>query len=253
VAQQRIKIARANILAQAKLVVLAEQQEKVGTATKIDTEQLRTLLEQTRSTIPSLQIVQGQANDALCTLLGVPPRDLESELGPGPEIDADALNAEPVPTIPAWVAVGIPADLLRQRPDVRSAERQVAAQSAEIGVAEADLYPTIFINGTIGYEAADLSKLFESRSFMGTITPNFKWNILNYGRIANNVHLQQAKTQELIDTYQNDVLTSAQQVQTALRGFCGRGNRPRTWRAASRRPWRPRKFLRRISTSSRPT
>src|SRR5262249_33916099 len=64
-----------------------------------------------------------------------------------------------------------------------------------------------------------LSKLFESRSFMGTITPNFRWNILNYGRIVNNVHLQQARTQELIATYQNQVLTAAQQVQTALRGF----------------------------------
>ena len=124
-----------------------------------------------------------------------------------------------MPNTPAWVAAGIPADLLRRRPDVRSAERQVAAQSAQIGVAEADLYPTIFINGTIGLEAADLSKLFESKSFAGTITPNFKWNILNYGRIANNVHLQQARTQELIAAYQNEVLTAAQQVQTALRGF----------------------------------
>jgi NodT family efflux transporter outer membrane factor (OMF) lipoprotein len=219
VAQQRIKIARANIQTQAKLVAIAEQQEKVGTGTKIDTEQLRTLLEQTRSTIPFFEIAKGQANDALCTLLGVPPRDLEPELGPGPEISVDALNADPLPTTPAWVAAGIPADLLRQRPDVRSAERQVAAQSAEIGVAEADLYPTIFINGTIGYEAPDLSKLFEQQSFLGTITPNFRWNILNYGRIANNVHLQQARTQELIDTYQNQVLTAAQQVQTALRGF----------------------------------
>lgn len=95
----------------------------------------------------------------------------------------------------------------------------MASQSAQIGVAEADLYPTIFVNGTIGYEAIDLSKLFESRSFMGTITPNFRWNILNYGRIVNNVHLQQAKTQELIATYQNQVLTAAQQVQTALRAF----------------------------------
>jgi outer membrane protein TolC len=176
-------------------------------------------LEQTRSTIPFFEIAKGQANDALCTLLGVPPRDLEPELGPGPEISVDALNADPLPTTPAWVAAGIPADLLRQRPDIRSAERQVAAQSAEIGVAEADLYPTIFINGTIGYEAPDLAKLFEQQSFFGTITPNFRWNILNYGRIANNVHLQQARTQELIDTYQNQVLTAAQQVQTALRGF----------------------------------
>src|SRR5262249_42602996 len=110
-------------------------------------------------------------------------------------------------------------DLLRQRPDVRSAERQVAAQSAQIGVAEADLYPTFFINGTLGWEAQDLSRLFESRSFFGTIMPQFKWNILNYGRIVNNVRLQEARTQELITTYQNKVLTAAREVQTALRGF----------------------------------
>jgi NodT family efflux transporter outer membrane factor (OMF) lipoprotein len=219
VAQQRIKIARANVRTQQKLVDLVARQEKVGTATRLDVEQLRTLLEQTRSTIPALQIAQGQANDALCVLLGIPPRDLEAELGPGPKIKEDEFSAEPVPTLPAWVAVGIPADLLRRRPDVRSAERQVAAQSAQIGVAEADLYPTLVINGTLGYEAADLSKLFESRSFMGTITPTLKWNVLNYGRIANNVHLQQARTQELITSYQNLVLTAAQQVQTALRGF----------------------------------
>jgi NodT family efflux transporter outer membrane factor (OMF) lipoprotein len=214
VAQQRIKIARDNVRIQTGVLGLAEERFRVGTATRLDVEQARTILEQTRSTIPFLQITQGQANDALCVLLGVPPHDLEPELGQGPELGAD-----PIPNTPAWVAVGIPADLLRRRPDVRSAERQVAAQSAQIGVAEADLYPTIFVNGTIGLEASDLSKLFESKSFAGTITPNFKWNILNYGRIANNVHLQQARTQELIATYQNQVLTAAQQVQTALRGF----------------------------------
>jgi NodT family efflux transporter outer membrane factor (OMF) lipoprotein len=214
VAQQRIKIARANLQTQERLVAIAERQRKVGTATALDVEQLRTLMEQTRSTIPALRIALGQANDRLCILLGEPPHDLEPELGPGPE-----LGSLPMPKVPSSVAAGIPADLLRRRPDVRSAERQVAAQSAQIGVAEADLYPTIFINGTLGYEAADLSKLFESRSFFGTITPNFRWNILNYGRIANNVHLQQARTQELIATYQNQVLTAAQEVQTALRGF----------------------------------
>lgn len=219
VAQQRIKIARANIETQEKLVALVSKQEKVGTTTKLDVEQLRSLLKQTRSTVPALQIAQGQANDTLCILLGIPPRDLEPELGPGPDINPDDARAEPMPTIPTSAAVGIPADLLRRRPDVRSAERQVAAQSAQIGVAEADLYPTIFINGTLGYESQNLAQLFESRSFMGTITPNFKWNILNYGRIANNVRLQQAKTDELIAAYQNQALTAAQQVQTALRGF----------------------------------
>ena len=89
----------------------------------------------------------------------------------------------------------------------------------ERSVAEADLYPTIFINGTLGWEAQNLSQLFESRSFLGSITPSFRWNILNYGRIVSNVRLQEAKTQELVAAYQNQVLTAAQQVQTSLRGF----------------------------------
>ncbi|HZY83439.1 MAG TPA: efflux transporter outer membrane subunit, partial [Gemmataceae bacterium] len=216
VAQQRIKIARANVKIQEDILALVEEQQKVGInkVTMLDVNQARTVLEQTRATIPALQIAQGQANDVLCILLGVPPRDLGPELGPGP-----GLEAAPMPNTPTWVAAGVPADLLRRRPDVRSAERQVAAQSALIGVAEADLYPTIFVNGTIGYEAFDLSKLFDSRSFLGTITPNFRWNILNYGRIRNNVRQQQARTQELIAAYQNTVLRAGQEVQTPLRGF----------------------------------
>lgn len=216
VAQQRLKIARANVGVQEGVLALVEQQSKVGInkVTELDVDQAKTVLEQTRSTIPALQIVQGQANDVLCILLGVPPHDLEPELGPAPDVDTN-----PLPTMPAWAAVGIPADLLRRRPDIRSAERQVAAQSALIGVAEADLYPTIFVNGAIGVESESLSNLFRQRSFSGTIVPNFRWNILNYGRIVNNVRLQKARTEELVAVYQNQVLSAAQQVQTALRGF----------------------------------
>jgi NodT family efflux transporter outer membrane factor (OMF) lipoprotein len=214
VAQQRISIARANVRIQQDVLALAEEKYRVGTATKLDIEQAKTVLEQTRSLIPAFEIEQGQANDTLCTLLGTPPHDLIDELGPGP-----GPNDKPLPTTPDWVAAGIPADLLRQRPDVRSAERQIAAQSAKIGVAEADLYPSFYINGTIGYEAQDLSKLFESQSFMGSIVPNFRWNILNYGRILNNVRLQQARTLELVASYQNTVLTAGRETQTALRGF----------------------------------
>ena len=214
IAQMRIRIARYNVRIQEGVLVLAQEKFRVGTATRLDVEQAKTVLEQTRSTIPALQIVLGQANDTLCTLLGIPPHDLETKIGPGPE-----LGSYPMPNTPAWVAAGIPADLLRRRPDVRGAERQVAAQSAQIGVAEADLYPTIFINGTIGYEATDLTKLFAMRSFLGSITPSFRWNILNYGRILNNVRLQEARTQELIATYQNQVLTAGREVQIPLRGF----------------------------------
>lgn len=214
VAQQRIKIARDNVRIQEGILKLAEDRFRVGTATRLDVEQARTVLEQTRATIPALRITQGQANDVLCVLLGVPPHDLEPELGPGPELGSD-----PMPHTPVWVAAGIPADLLIRRPDLRSAERQIAVQSAQIGVAEADLYPTIAINGSLGWEAQNLSKLFESSSFVGTIMPTLKWNIFNYGRILNNVRLQQTRVQELIATYQNRTLMAAQEVETSLRGF----------------------------------
>jgi NodT family efflux transporter outer membrane factor (OMF) lipoprotein len=214
VAQQRIKIARDNVHIQEGVVKLTEDKFKAGTGTRLDVEQAKTILEQTRSTIPGLEIVQGQANDTLCTLLGMPPHDLSAELGSGPE-----LGVNPMPTTPNTVAAGIPCDLLRQRPDVRLAERQVAAQTAQIGIAEADLYPIVAINGTLGWEAYDLSKLFTPGSFMGNITPNVRWNILNFGRIKNNVRQQVARTQEFIAAYQNQVLTAQREVQDALRGF----------------------------------
>jgi NodT family efflux transporter outer membrane factor (OMF) lipoprotein len=214
VAQQRIKIARANVQIQQDILSLAEEKFRVGTTTRLDVEQARTVLEQTRSTIPALEIVQGQANDTLCTLLGLPPHDLEAQMGAGPD-----LGQSPIPMTPQSVAAGIPADLLRRRPDVRGAERQVAAQSAQIGVAEADLYPTIFVNGTLGWDAQDFSQAFAAKSFLGLLVPGFRWNILNYGRVMNNVRLQEARLQETIAAYQNQVLTAAREVQVPLRGF----------------------------------
>jgi NodT family efflux transporter outer membrane factor (OMF) lipoprotein len=217
IAQQRIKIARANVKIQEDILALVELQQKVGInkVTRLDVNQARTVLEQTRATIPSLQIALGQSNDTLCTLLGMPPRDLEAELGPGPE-----LGESPMPNTPSWVAAGIPGDLLRRRPDVRSAERQVAAQSAQIGIAEADLYPSIGINGILGWDSIKLfSPLPGSSGFLGLVVPNFSWKILNYGRILNNVRYQMARLQELIAAYQNKVLTAGREVQIPLRGF----------------------------------
>jgi NodT family efflux transporter outer membrane factor (OMF) lipoprotein len=215
-AQLRLKIARANVKIQEDILALVEQQQKVGInkVTMLDVNQARTILEQTRATIPSLEITLGQANDTLCTLLGMPPRDLERELGPGPEI-----GEGPMPNTPSWVAAGIPADLLRRRPDVRSAERQVAAQCAQIGVAEADFLPRLAINGILGYDDLKLPPFLTGAGFFGFITPNFSWQILNYGRILNNVRYQKARMQELIAAYQNKVLTANREVQIPLRGF----------------------------------
>jgi len=214
ITQLRIKIAFDNLRVQERLVAISQQQQRVGTAAEIDVRQLRTLMKQTQASIPALRSTLGLANDRLCILLGEPPRDLEPELGSGPD-----LGSLPMPRTPQSVAAGIPADLLRRRPDVRNAERLVAAQNPQIGVAQSDLYPSISISTVLGDLDTKLSPLPSSSGFLGFVQPTFAWNLLNYGRLANNVHRQEAKTQELIAACQNRVLVAAQEVQTALRAF----------------------------------
>jgi NodT family efflux transporter outer membrane factor (OMF) lipoprotein len=215
--QQRIAYARYNVGLLRETLRVAEGRFKAGTAGELDVVQTRSTLEQTEAGIEELEISLRQANNQLCVLLGIPPEELRARLGPGA-----------IPTAPAEVAAGIPADLLRRRPDVRRAERQAAAQSAQIGVAEAELYPHISITGTINYAAgaprvsplAALAPLVPpSNALEGNIGPTLQWNILNYGRILNNVRLQSARFQELVAAYQSAVLTAAQDVENGLVTF----------------------------------
>jgi NodT family efflux transporter outer membrane factor (OMF) lipoprotein len=178
---------------------------KAGNTDESNPSQLRSVLAQTEALIPALEQQKRQAEDQLCVLLGIPPIDLQSRLGSGP-----------IPTAPAEVAIGVPADLLARRPDVRRAERQAAAQCAQIGVAESDLYPHISITGSIGWSAERFTDLLKDKSLVGTIGPSWQWNILNYGRIMNNVRLQDATFQELVAAYQSTVLTAAREVEDGL-------------------------------------
>ena len=203
--QQRIEYAQANVRLQRETLKIVEARFKAGTTTKLDVAQAKSTLEQTEAQIPELEISLRQANNQLCILLGIPAEELQARLGPAP-----------IPTAPAEVAAGIPADLLRRRPDVRRAERQAAAQSAEIGVAEAEFYPHIAITGTIGYSAQEFKNLFRSKALVGSIGPSFQWNILNYGRILNNVRLQDARFLELVTAYQNTVLLAGQETENGL-------------------------------------
>src|SRR5262249_29012852 len=207
--EQRIEYTRANVALQRETLKIAEGGFKAGTTGELDVVQARSTLEQTEAQIPELEISLRQANNQLCILLGIPPEELRAKLG-----------AAPIPTAPAEVAAGIPADLLRRRPDVRRAERQAAAQSAQIGVAEAEVYPHIAILGNIRYSAERFGHLFfQSRALNGSVGPSFRWDILNYGRIWNNVRLQDARFQELVAFYQNAVLTAAQDVENGLVTF----------------------------------
>ncbi len=215
--EQRIAYANANVELLRQTLRLAEARFKAGTTGELDVVQARSTLEQTQAQIEELEISLRQANNQLCVLLGIPPEELRAKLGPGG-----------IPTAPAEVAVGIPAQLLRRRPDVRRAERQAAAQSAQIGIAEADFYPRISITGTINYAAGTpqlapvgplVNLVGRPQGLEGNIGPSFQWDILNYGRIQNNVRQQDARFQELVAAYQNSVLTAAQDVENGLVTF----------------------------------
>jgi NodT family efflux transporter outer membrane factor (OMF) lipoprotein len=206
--EQRLAYARQNVDIQRRSLLLAENRFDNGKATELDVRQARSSLAQTEASIPPLIIGRRQAANRLCILMGMPVTDL-----------AESLEAAPIPTAPIDVAVGIPADLLRRRPDVRRAERQVAAQSAQIGIAQSDLYPRLALQGFIGYAATDFEKLFNSNSFIGLIIPSLQWNILNYGRIANNIRQQDARLQGAALQYQQTVLNAGREVEDALVGF----------------------------------
>lgn len=207
--EQRLQYARENVRIQAGSLELAQTRAAEGKTGDLSVNLCQSNLDGTKAAIPALEIRLRQANNRLCTLLGVPTTDLSQMLGAGAGI----------PTAPAEVAVGIPADLLRRRPDVRAAERDVAAQSALIGVAISDLYPSIAITGEISTTAEDFSNLFKSLSNGGSVGPSFQWNVLNYGRIKNNISIQQASFQELIASYQNTVLTANEEVEDSLVAF----------------------------------
>jgi NodT family efflux transporter outer membrane factor (OMF) lipoprotein len=206
--QNRLELARANVEAQKGAMQIAEARFREGKTTKLDVFQAKTNLAQTESAIPALEIALRQASNRLCILCGIPPQDLQDELGTGP-----------IPVPPVEVALGIPADLLRRRPDVRRAERELAAQSANIGVATAELYPHIAITGTIGLEANDFADLFRSGAFAGSIGPSLRWNILNYGRLLNNIRVQDARFQQLATEYQGAVLRANEEAENALIAF----------------------------------
>jgi outer membrane protein TolC len=124
-----------------------------------------------------------------------------------------------IPIPPQEIVVGIPAELLRRRPDVAQAERMAALQSARIGIAEAEFYPHIGITGTIGVQSENFSHLFDSNSLLGQIGPGFNWNLLNYGRIKNNVRAQDARFQQAVLTYRDTVLRANEEVENGIISF----------------------------------
>jgi NodT family efflux transporter outer membrane factor (OMF) lipoprotein len=212
--ERQIAIAQDNVERQRAALKIASVKFKYGTATRRDVYQAENVLGATEATIPKLNIQLAQAKNALSVLLGMPPGPLDDLLAGSSEI----------PTAPEQVIVGIPADLLRRRPDVRRAELQAAAQSAQIGVAKADLLPAFSLVGNIGTLATDvgtgsLGNVFTHASLHYSVGPAIQWNILNYGQITNNVRVQDAKFQEFLIDYKNAVLKAQQEVEDGIATF----------------------------------
>jgi NodT family efflux transporter outer membrane factor (OMF) lipoprotein len=212
--QGQIAIAQDNLVKQRMALKIAVARHRWGVATMRDVDQATNVLGSTEAIVPQLEAQLAQAQDQMSVLLGLPPDQVEGFLAP----------SHGIPKAPQRIAVGIPADLLSRRPDVRRAELQAAAQCAQIGVAKADLYPMLSLTGTVGslsstIGSASLSDVFTSASLAYSVGPSLQWNLLNYGQITNNVRMQDAKFQALLIDYQNTVLAAQQDVEDGIALF----------------------------------
>jgi len=209
--QNRLSIAEASLEAQTETYKITQWRFQAGLTTQLDVEQARYNLEQTRSQIPALQIGLKQAGNRIAVLMGHPPGSLEDELA----------EQRVVPPPPAGVAIGIPADILRQRPDVRRAERQLASQTAKVGVAAADLYPKFTLSGSIGLEALTFDNLFLYSSRTYRFSPGFSWNVFDAGSIRQNIEVQNALQEQALIQYEQTVLAALEEVENALVSYYG--------------------------------
>ena len=212
--EERIHLAKANGKIQEKALTLVMHQFEAGTVTELDVLQAKTLLSTTLATIPNLQNFLQQNRNSLAILLGTLPGNLQDLLEGKKKIPAFSMN----------LAVGIPADLLRRRPDIRRAELNTAAQTAQIGIALTELYPSFTLFGSLGFSATDIANnslgdIFDSNSFTYSFGPSFKWNLFHYDRIKNQVRIQDARLEQLITTYQDIVLNAAREVEDSMGGI----------------------------------
>ena len=203
--QARLASVQESIELQAETYQLTVWRAQAGLNDELAVQQARYNLESSRSQIPALRSGLAQSMNSLAVLLGEEPGNLRQELE----------KTEQIPVAPADVAVGVPADIIRRRPDIRSAERSLAAQTARIGVATASLYPSFTLSGSIGLDALSLSDL-SSGSWTLSGGPRFSWPIFDAGAIRQNINAQYAVTEQYLLQYKSVVLAALQEVENAL-------------------------------------
>ncbi len=202
--QQRRAIAEESVSLEARMVELSGQRNGQGAESSLDLERLRAQLETTRETLIPLQSDIEGSLDRLAVLTGREPGALDAELSTGGA----------VPELPADIPVGDPADLLRRRPDVRAAERKIAAQNAVVGQRTADLFPKVNLIGLLGWGSTDLGRLFDGTT--GLAAPLLQWNALDFGRTRARIDQAKAGRDEATAQYEGTVLNALGEVETAL-------------------------------------
>jgi NodT family efflux transporter outer membrane factor (OMF) lipoprotein len=220
--QRRKAIAQDNITAQEQALAITRDRAAHGLSSQLDVEQAATVLANTRAAVPGLDRDADIATHRLAILLGQPPGALAGELAP----------AQDLPAAPPLVPVGLPSDLIRRRPDVQAAERALAAATARIGVARADLFPHFYLTGGAGYESIDSSPLFSPSSSMWSIGPSVSWHIFDYGHVRANIRLQEAAADAARTTYDATILTALGDVEDALVSYAQEQNHHRELTAA---------------------
>jgi len=221
--QTRLSVAEANLDAQKETYNITRWRRQAGLTTQLDVEQAKYSLEQTRAQIPGLQTGLEQAKNRLAVLIGQHPGSLRDTLA----------ERKAIPVTPLEVAVGVPADILRRRPDVRRAERRLAAQTAQIGVATADLYPKFSLLGSIGLEALSPDNLFLFSSRTHGIGPRVAWPLFDAGAIRSNIKVQSALQQQALIRYEAAVLTALEDVENALVAYAMEQSRRQSLTAAT--------------------
>lgn len=213
--EEQLRIAGQNIEIQRRSYEIVEVLARRGDKSALDLQQALTLLRGTEATVPGLEASLQQSKNALSTLLGRPPGDLTELLG----------GEGSLPATPDALVVGIPADLLRRRPDLRSAELNAMALNAQIGVATADLYPSFGLFGFLGFSSAGpgtgLDDLFSADSLNWNVGGSLIWPFLNYGRIRNNIRVQDARLQQALIAYREAAIQAAREVEDAMAGYLG--------------------------------
>jgi len=204
--QQRLEIGRSNVSLQEQTLDLTQLRQQAGLGTDLEVQQALANVETTRAQIASLEAQLERTVHALSVLVGQAPRALAAELSaPGP-----------IPAAPLTVAVGVPADVIRRRPDVRGAERQLAAQAAQANVARADLYPTFRLAGSIGLESLSIAKVLLPGASFWSVSPSVNTRLFNRAQLRENLAVQIERQTQAAVTYESRVLGALQDVEDSL-------------------------------------